>query len=216
MEVRWPWRHSTTGRLMTLGCACISWLALASSCPRPPGRRGAACTRWFPAGSPALPNHGGQPVGQALRRGALLPEIVEGVVKPLPSEPGARLFDCVAVRDSVQSDEGCLHGRHHPLSDNWPRMQTKIHTLEGWLRHCERLHPQNIDMGLERVREVATRMGLRFDCPVISSANLMARALPAPCWRPWPSRPVFTYQGSTHSCLVHFEERCRVRKAKCF
>lgn len=50
-------------------------------------------------------------------------------------------------------------------------MQTKIHTLEGWLRHCERLHPQNIDMGLERVREVATRMGLRFDCPVITVAG---------------------------------------------
>jgi len=50
-------------------------------------------------------------------------------------------------------------------------MQTKIHTLQGWLRHCELLHPQNIDMGLERVREVATRMGLRFDCPVITVAG---------------------------------------------
>lgn len=57
-------------------------------------------------------------------------------------------------------------------------MQTKIHTLEGWLRHCERLHPQNIDMGLERVREVATRMGLRFDCPVITVAGC-GQGLPA-------------------------------------
>jgi len=30
-------------------------------------------------------------------------------------------------------------------------MHTTIHTLEGWLAHCERLHPHNIDMGLERV-----------------------------------------------------------------
>ena len=32
-------------------------------------------------------------------------------------------------------------------------MHTKIHTLEGWLAHCERLHPHSIDLGLQRVRE---------------------------------------------------------------
>ena len=42
-------------------------------------------------------------------------------------------------------------------------MHTTIHTLEGWLAHCERLHPHNIDMGLERVGEVAR--GLRADAP---------------------------------------------------
>ncbi len=33
-------------------------------------------------------------------------------------------------------------------------------TLEQWLAHIERQHPQPIAMGLERVREVAARMGL--------------------------------------------------------
>jgi dihydrofolate synthase/folylpolyglutamate synthase len=49
-------------------------------------------------------------------------------------------------------------------------MHTKIHTLEGWLAHCERLHP-TIDLGLQRVGEVARRMALRFDCPVITVAG---------------------------------------------
>ena len=50
-------------------------------------------------------------------------------------------------------------------------MHTIPQTLEGWLRHCEQLHPVGIDMGLERVREVAHRMSLKFDCPVITVAG---------------------------------------------
>ena len=177
------------------------------------GRLGAG-VQLAPSGSlpvhQLLPTHGGQPVGQALRRNALLLEIVEGVVKPLPSEPGARLFDCVAVRDSVQSDEGCFHDRHHPLSDNWPRMQTKIHTLEGWLRHCELLHPQNIDMGLERVREVATRMGLRFDCPVITVAGTNGKGSTCAMLEAVAEQAGFRTGVYTSPHLVHFEERCRV------
>lgn len=89
-------------------------------------------------------------------------------------------------------------------------MHTIIHTLEGWLAHCEHLHSQPIDMGLERVREVARRMALHFDCPVITVAGtngkgstcamLEAVALQAG-WR----TGVYT---SPH--LVHFEERCRL------
>ena len=33
-------------------------------------------------------------------------------------------------------------------------------TLAGWLERLERLHPEKIDMGLERVRAVASRMGI--------------------------------------------------------
>src|SRR3546814_2741651 len=33
-------------------------------------------------------------------------------------------------------------------------------TLPDWLAWIERQHPRSIDMGLERVREVAARMGL--------------------------------------------------------
>ena len=43
--------------------------------------------------------------------------------------------------------------------------------LGEWLAHCERLHPKAIDLGLERVQWVAQRMGLHFDCPVITVAG---------------------------------------------
>jgi dihydrofolate synthase/folylpolyglutamate synthase len=83
-------------------------------------------------------------------------------------------------------------------------------TLQDWLAHCERLHPKTIELGLERSRAVAQRMGLAFNCPVITVAGtngkgstcamLEAIALQAG-WR----TGVFT---SPH--LVHFEERCRI------
>jgi len=31
-------------------------------------------------------------------------------------------------------------------------------TLSEWLAHCEKLHPFAIEMGLDRVRQVAERM----------------------------------------------------------
>ena len=39
-------------------------------------------------------------------------------------------------------------------------------TLDAWLAHVERLHHRPIDMSLERVREVAHRLGIAFECPV--------------------------------------------------
>ena len=44
-------------------------------------------------------------------------------------------------------------------------------TLNDWLAHCERIHPQTIDMGLERVARVAQRMALSMPCPVITVAG---------------------------------------------
>ncbi|MFG5779107.1 bifunctional tetrahydrofolate synthase/dihydrofolate synthase [Comamonas sp. J-3] len=90
-------------------------------------------------------------------------------------------------------------------------MQTTFPTLEAWLAHCEQIHPSSIDMGLTRVKAVAERLQLRFDCPVITVAGTngkgstcaMAEAIALESgYRPG----VFT---SPH--LVHFEERCRVR-----
>ncbi|NCQ36196.1 bifunctional folylpolyglutamate synthase/dihydrofolate synthase, partial [bacterium] len=46
-----------------------------------------------------------------------------------------------------------------------------LHTLQDWLDYCERLHPIAIDLGLERVHTVAQRMGIGFDCPVITVAG---------------------------------------------
>ena len=40
--------------------------------------------------------------------------------------------------------------------------------LEDWLARIERLHPKTIDLGLERLREVAGRLALSLRCPVIT------------------------------------------------
>src|SRR5437773_1495809 len=44
--------------------------------------------------------------------------------------------------------------------------------LEDWLAHCERLHPKTIDLTLDRVHTLRERLGLRFDCAVITSIAL--------------------------------------------
>ena len=50
-------------------------------------------------------------------------------------------------------------------------------TLADWLAHCERLHPQAIDMGLERVARVLALLSQtnRSWC-VFDSANLVVTA----------------------------------------
>ncbi|QNP49290.1 bifunctional tetrahydrofolate synthase/dihydrofolate synthase [Diaphorobacter aerolatus] len=83
-------------------------------------------------------------------------------------------------------------------------------TLDGWLSYCESLHPRNIEMGLERVGEVAKRLNLHFDCPVITVAGTNGKGstcamLEAVALQSGYRTGVFT---SPH--LVHFEERCRV------
>jgi dihydrofolate synthase/folylpolyglutamate synthase len=46
-------------------------------------------------------------------------------------------------------------------------------TLDTWLERIERLHSRPIDLTLDRVREVAQRLGLRFSCPtfIIGGTN---------------------------------------------
>jgi dihydrofolate synthase/folylpolyglutamate synthase len=89
-------------------------------------------------------------------------------------------------------------------------MHTTIHTLEGWLAHCERLHPHNIDMGLERVSEVARRMALRFDCPVITVAGTNGKG--STCAMIEAIALEAGYRTGVYSSphLVHFQERCRI------
>ncbi|MFT4243226.1 MAG: bifunctional tetrahydrofolate synthase/dihydrofolate synthase [Acidovorax sp.] len=83
-------------------------------------------------------------------------------------------------------------------------------TLDGWLAHCERLHPQNIDMGLERVREVARRMGLAFDCPVITVAGTNGKGSTCAMLEAVALQAGYRTGVYTSPHLVRFEERCRI------
>jgi len=105
-----------------------------------------------------------------------------------------------------------------------PHDQARPTTLEGWLAHCERLHPVTIDLGLERVSQVWQRMAVTLGTPCGAEPEAAETSAPV----------VFTVAGTNgkgSTCamienillaagfkvgvygsphLVHFEERCRV------
>ncbi len=83
-------------------------------------------------------------------------------------------------------------------------------TLQDWLDHCERLHPVAIDMGLERVREVAGRLSLRFDCPVITVAGTNGKGSTCAMLEAILLQAGYRTGVYTSPHLVHFEERCRL------
>ncbi|MEJ8857336.1 bifunctional tetrahydrofolate synthase/dihydrofolate synthase [Variovorax robiniae] len=86
-----------------------------------------------------------------------------------------------------------------------------METLADWLAHCEQLHAKNIDLGLDRVRAVADRLGLRFDCPVITVAGTNGKGSTCAMLESILRHAGYRtgVYGSPH--LVHFEERLRLR-----
>ncbi len=86
-----------------------------------------------------------------------------------------------------------------------------LNTLDAWLAHCERLHSKNIDMGLDRVRAVAERMGLAFACPVITVAGTNGKGSTCAMLEAILLEAGYRTGVYTSPHLVHFEERCRVR-----
>ena len=89
-------------------------------------------------------------------------------------------------------------------------MKTEPQTLDQWLTHCEQLHPKSIDMGLERVKAVSQRMGLRFACPVITVAGTNGKG--STCAMLESILRQAGYRTGIYSSphLVHFEERLRL------
>ena len=84
-------------------------------------------------------------------------------------------------------------------------------TLADWLAHAERLHPKTIDMGLERVKTVADRMGLKFDCPVITVAGTNGKGSTCAMLEAILMEAGYRTGMYTSPHLVNFEERCRIR-----
>lgn len=84
-------------------------------------------------------------------------------------------------------------------------------TLNEWLAYCERLHPTVIELGLDRVRAVAERLALRFDCPVITVAGTNGKGSTCAMLEAILLQAGYRTGVYTSPHLVHFEERCRIR-----
>jgi len=83
-------------------------------------------------------------------------------------------------------------------------------TLSDWLAHAEQLHSKNIELGLDRVRQVAQRLGLAFSCPVITVAGTNGKG--STCAMLESILAAAGYRTGVYSSphLVHFEERLRL------
>lgn len=83
-------------------------------------------------------------------------------------------------------------------------------TLQDWLTRAEALHAKPIDMGLERVRDVADRLGIRFGCPVVVVAGTNGKGSTCAMLEAVLHQAGYRTGVYTSPHLVHFEERCRV------
>jgi dihydrofolate synthase/folylpolyglutamate synthase len=83
-------------------------------------------------------------------------------------------------------------------------------SLDDWLAHCERLHPKTIELGLDRVRAVAGRMGLRLNCPVFTVAGTNGKGSTVAMLEAILSQAGYRVGAYTSPHLARFEERCRV------
>jgi dihydrofolate synthase/folylpolyglutamate synthase len=83
-------------------------------------------------------------------------------------------------------------------------------TLDGWLAHCERLHPKTIDMTLDRSLAVKQRLGLHFDVPVITVAGTNGKGSTCAMLETIGLEAGFRVGLYIKPHFVHFEERCRV------
>jgi dihydrofolate synthase/folylpolyglutamate synthase len=86
-----------------------------------------------------------------------------------------------------------------------------LNTLDDWLAYCEQIHPLGIDMGLERVRTVAQRLGLALTCPVITVAGTNGKGSTCAMLEAILLEAGYRTGVYTSPHLVHFQERCRLR-----
>ena len=98
-----------------------------------------------------------------------------------------------------------------PNMPNTHSPPTPDNTLADWLAYAERLHPQAIAMGLDRVKTVADRMGLKFYCPVITVAGTNGKGSTCAMLEAILMEAGYRTGVYTSPHLVDFEERCRVR-----
>ena len=87
---------------------------------------------------------------------------------------------------------------------------TAPRTLDDWLAHCERIHPTEIDMTLDRVVEARQRLGITFTAPVIAVAGTNGKGSTCAMLEAIALQAGYRVGLYAKPHLVHFEERCRV------
>ena len=83
-------------------------------------------------------------------------------------------------------------------------------TLDEWLARCERMHPTEIDLTLDRVLKVKERLGLRFTAPVVVVAGTNGKGSTCAMMESIALQAGYRVGLYSKPHLVHFEERCRV------
>lgn len=91
------------------------------------------------------------------------------------------------------------------------RQYEPMKTLEQWLQHCEQLHAQKIDLGLDRIQAVMQGMDLSFDCPVFTVAGTNGKGSTCAMLEAVLLAAGFETGMYTSPHLMHFEERCRIK-----
>lgn len=89
-------------------------------------------------------------------------------------------------------------------------MHTSPATLAEWLAHLETLHPKAIDLGLERVAAVKTRLGITFDCPVIIVGGTNGKGSTCAMLESMLRQAGYKAGLYTSPHLLHFNERARI------
>ena len=83
-------------------------------------------------------------------------------------------------------------------------------TLDEWLARCERLHPKEIELTLDRVAAVKARLGLAFTAPVIVVAGTNGKGSTCAMLESIALQAGYRVGLYSKPHLVHFEERCRI------
>ena len=162
-----------------------------------------------------FPADGLLPAGDVRGAGRFFLEVVKLVVQPLICQPLAGLFHRGAVGDAVNVNTCTGSHVRDDVMLCWVTIaalmqSTTFSTLAQWLEHCERIHPENISLGLERVREVAQRLQLTMPCPVITVAGTNGKGSTCAMLEAVALQAGYRPGVYTSPHLVHFQERCRV------
>lgn len=84
-------------------------------------------------------------------------------------------------------------------------------TLAEWLTWQETLHPRTIELGLERVRSVAQKLGVhQFSCPVITVGGTNGKGSSVALLESILSAGGYRVGAFTSPHLIHYNERIRI------